>query len=622
MQTLEDIKNTFGEKVYETIYFDLRALSSKYDFLCFSYEKWVALTCKNASKAKKDNVDLNYVSSVISNYIEKDILKYIKNEYKERKVRIFNNLLIKLLKEKSNYRQLIKRFIEILENKFGLPFDAVFYDFLKNKSKAFKDILSRMEMLDFSFEMFKEAFLDKYEIYIKFIGKGHSFGWIVSKVNKLLKLKIISLSNDYLGISRLVILNYEILYSMYEGFNNIIKEISFHKFLSLIVRTQDFLKIEEFIKEYKENFMYKGAYDSTFFVRLNNLFKKSSAKDTQFTRKSDNVVKKSEKNKIKKSIYDCFPDYEGVSAEEKIRKIDELLQTLAEKDRIIIQDASDENEVNYIINGLRIKYIKYIENGKKSTIKNGNIEGYFPDIEGITPKKKREMIEEVLGLLSDEHRLNVIAYVNGDKDNITNSLRALQDLKYSESRYSRYAKSGKLPKPRKSRNKVNYLEYIQDEFYKTSAKQKSEIVSALVSVLNEEERKKLNYFNQSLVTFESIESILIKLNKQYNEYLDNRTVSLNLANNNHQMFYSLILFLGIDYETKFDYKLDSFIVALKTLEFNFRKLGFTKEEYQNWILDVSLKIESNLELEVFLGEVINLAYYEIKNFAENDKRGR
>lgn len=723
MHTLEDIEKAFGKEVYETIYFDLKTLAINYDFLGFKSHKWVSLACKNANKAKEENVNLNYASSVIINNLEKELLEYIKNEYRKRNIRIFNNLFIKLLKEKLSFKQLIDRYITLLEDKYGLKFDFSFYNFLKQESREFRKILTRMEMLDFYFDMFKMFFLDNYELYYKFMGNRHSFGWTVSKVNELSRLGIISLSGKYFEASCLVIINYEIIVRMHEQFSKSIEAMPLDDFISLIIKIRDAEKIKETINEYKKSFIYKESYDIAVLTRLNNLFKKIS--DVEINREkiiatntkviiSDAQKPETKKRKKITSIYDLFPDIEGISEEEKRKKVDKILErltkeeldeinlyingddkcnrtkirnkiqtlkilynqyiktgilpkvrksklsledyfpdieeiTIEEKKKMIkevLEPLPEERRLNVIayansdkdnitdifqaktdLSMLRRKYVKYAQSGKlsdfKALPKSICIYDLFPDIEGITPEKKKEMIKEVLELLPEERRLNVMAYVNRDKDNVTDRARAKTDLSILQRKYVKYAQSGKLSDIRTlPKRNIDILDYIQVGTSICTKKIRQQIINAFISTLDSDEREKLKLFINSALSIKEVGSILLKITNKVNTYLNDRIVNLNLTNNNYQIFYSLILFLDIDYETKFNYKLDLFILELKKLVYKCRKMGFSKEEYQNWILGVSIKIDPNLKLDAFLEAVIDLAYYEITYYQENDKRGR
>lgn len=513
-----------------------------------------------ACKMVNNLLEKNKSCENLKNYMINWAKKYIKGEYRARRGRIFNNLFIMLNKKELNVRAKVLEFTAIIKQN-GLKFNASFYDFLKEHVPEFNKILKQLGILDYSFNKFKMYYLDNYDIYSKFLASGYSYGWTVKKVNEFVSKGFMDLNNLNDTVI-LLIKNYEIIETIHREFCKNIRVILLDEFILYLI----FLEVNEvkkIISEYKEVFIVKGIYDISFFVRLNSLISKNDLDDLKkgFNEKIQSEIINLKDDK--KTVYDYFPDIAGISKDEKRKKVNKILEQLSGTQR--------KNIDNYVNKKFARDSKEYKNTAAKlSKLKKLYIETLGLEISGLTEIK--ETIYDYfpdIGGISEEEKIIIVDKILG---RLSETQRKNID-DYVNKKLAHRSKEYQKAATRLSRLKNLYINSVSLEIWKL-------------------------------------------------EEMNGKIFNLNFSLNNYQNFYNFINILRVDYEINCDIEFEPFVLAFKTLEYNYRSLGFKKEEYQNWILDVSVKIAPDLSFQEFLASVINLAYYEIKYYQEMNNRGR
>jgi len=192
MEKLEDLKDILPNKLYADVedLLDIYA-NIKYDYLDLSFGVWEDLVVRTSIKilekemVKDKEACFKNFGGELAKYVNLSVRNYIINELKNGRIRICNNLLIKLRRTLRGGR-ILRNFVYEFEF-LGISFiDNVFF-LMKEKSLTFQKILDSLGILYFS----KDEMID-------FLNKEYQFDFEKSEDKKVVKDKSI----DYSSLDR------------------------------------------------------------------------------------------------------------------------------------------------------------------------------------------------------------------------------------------------------------------------------------------------------------------------------------------------------------------------------------------------------------------------------------
>lgn len=247
------------------------AIKSDFEFLCFSDETWNYLLVesikRNITKLDVDNVNdtLRYA-----------VLRHIKSEAKKRKTYFLNNILINLRKESANYRDILKRFIRILES-YNIIMDEEYFQLLVKGSPFLAHILKSLGIEETSFDDLKGfLYADVKLLYFRnpsYDRKQNEdlFDYVLScmKGNKEVILNDViykKKTEDYLKI-KMFIENHQYILKIHDLYKEVYGDTD-DKLLDIAILDLSLKELEDFLNAYRQ-FIIAYNKDYTFLYKIN-----------------------------------------------------------------------------------------------------------------------------------------------------------------------------------------------------------------------------------------------------------------------------------------------------------------------------------------------------------------
>lgn len=150
MRKLEDIKGVLGNLYDDIEEILFLCVNVKFDYLGIKGASWEDLFVILVEGIFNENIEKTEITDELFRRVNIVVKNYIKGELKEEKVRVCNNLLIKLC-NKYKGGNLLRNYVYEIEY-LGISFINEVYDLMKKKSPLFRKLLGSLGLINYSKE--------------------------------------------------------------------------------------------------------------------------------------------------------------------------------------------------------------------------------------------------------------------------------------------------------------------------------------------------------------------------------------------------------------------------------------------------------------------------------------
>ncbi len=173
MRRIEELKAILPD-IYDDIELVFHTYSKiRYDYLMIMSKAWEDVIVRIAEKLIQEGVEPSLFLCEISFRLNQAIRKQIRFELKNRKFRLFNNLLIKLNHQYKNKKRLLGSFVYEFEH-LDISFMDEVYDALKENLSSFNALLELLDVSDLSKGEFINYLNKEYSMGIKMLGNNNT----------------------------------------------------------------------------------------------------------------------------------------------------------------------------------------------------------------------------------------------------------------------------------------------------------------------------------------------------------------------------------------------------------------------------------------------------------------
>lgn len=156
MDTLS--KDAVGKGLYAEVRDVLDVyIYDSYDFLCIPKEQWEDVACSIIDYLLGKKFDIKYFIGSFRGKLNGVIRSFLLEKIKEQNAVAFDNLIIKIKFQRLKKEMIALRFLRELEF-LNISFNEDIYNFLIHKSLEFRNLISSLNLSDYSYKSFMNFF--------------------------------------------------------------------------------------------------------------------------------------------------------------------------------------------------------------------------------------------------------------------------------------------------------------------------------------------------------------------------------------------------------------------------------------------------------------------------------